>query len=667
MATPAKSRESAACVVFGAPRELPQNQLPTYADVMKLYNMTKKTLKEQVAKEPSHRDISDVVLMEVEQLWEKASLPRLSHKRIQDMLKTYHGKYVALIRVSKDRRNTETYKERMRSFKDNSNSLFDISSCKCEPISICVCEKYRKVPVIEQDFLLDQRAERSMMMAGIDRQESGKIQQRHVRRTGVIRQETTPAKPKSPQPSTSVLTNADIEIDDVAFDDDNDANDRRDDSDFEISDDTHEEPTPTPTPDNQMRVKLPTLASSCDRHGLSDRAAASITSAVLQNIGIIHEGDISQVIDRSKIRRERIKKRTILRVESSNLITGVYFDGCKDKTMVQVKEGDGKLHRKTLTEEHISIVSEPGSSYFGHVSPTGGSSKVVTDELMTYLHEKDVDLSKIQAMGCDGTAVNTGTKGGIVRLFELSLKRPVNWFICQLHANELPLRHLFAHLDGHTSGPKGFSGPIGKELTGCEALKLVEFTCIQCDLPSTLPDDLSTDQKYLYDMCNAISVGICPVALSLRNPGLMNHSRWLTTANRTLRLYVSTLNPSYELKELVVIIIKVYAPMWFAIKTKPSCKDGGRHVFQAIVKSRYLSKDLRDVVDPVIQRNGYFSHPENLLLSMLTDDRPIIRKLGLRRIMKARSQDKPGKVRVFKVPTLNFEATGTRKLSRNHR
>ena len=101
---------------------------------------------------------------------------------------------------------------------------------------------------------------------------------------------------------------------------------------------------------------------------------------------------------------------------------------------------------------------------------------------------------------------------------------------------------------GHTSGPKGFSGPIGKELTGCEALKLVEFTCIQCDLPSTLPDDLSTDQKYLYDMCNAISVGICPVALSLRNPGLMNHSRWLTTANRTLRLYVSTLNPSYELR-----------------------------------------------------------------------------------------------------------------------
>ncbi|KAG0711470.1 hypothetical protein GWK47_020547 [Chionoecetes opilio] len=175
-------------------------------------------------------------------------------------------------------------------------------------------------------------------------------------------------------------------------------------------------------------------------------------------------------------------------------------------------------------------------------------------------------------------------------------------------------------------------------------------------MPSTLPDDLSTDKKYLHDMCNAISVGVCPVDLSLRNPGLMNHSRWLTTGNRILRLYVSTANPSDQLKELVLFIVRVYAPMWFAIKMKPSCKDGGRHVFETINKSRYKKKDLHRVVDPVIQRNGYFGHPENLLLSMITDARPHIRELGVRRIMKARKEAKLVTVRVFKVPTLNFEA-----------
>ena len=70
---------------------------------------------------------------------------------------------------------------------------------------------------------------------------------------------------------------------------------------------------------------------------------------------------------------------------------------------------------------------------------------------MTYLDEKDVDKSTIQYVGCDGTAVNTGTKGDIVRLFEVSLI-----CICQLHANKLPLGHLFVYLDGHTSGSKGF-------------------------------------------------------------------------------------------------------------------------------------------------------------------------------------------------------------------
>ena len=53
---------------------------------------------------------------------------------------------------------------------------------------------------------------------------------------------------------------------------------------------------------------------------------------------------------------------------AATFITGLYFDGRKDTTMVQVKECDGKFHRKILTEEHISIISEPGSSYFGNIS-----------------------------------------------------------------------------------------------------------------------------------------------------------------------------------------------------------------------------------------------------------------------------------------------------------
>ncbi|GBO34573.1 hypothetical protein AVEN_78988-1 [Araneus ventricosus] len=46
--------------------------------------------------------------------------------------------------------------------------------------------------------------------------------------------------------------------------------------------------------------------------------------------------------------------------------------------------------------------------------------------------------------------------------------------------------------------------------------------------------------------------------------------------------------------------------------------------------------DLKKVVDPVISRNAFMAHPENLLLSMLADERWHIRELALRRIMKTR-------------------------------
>ena len=38
--------------------------------------------------------------------------------------------------------------------------------------------------------------------------------------------------------------------------------------------------------------------------------------------------------------------------------------------------------------------------------------------------------------------------------------------MCLLHTNELPLRHVFAALDGATSGPDTFAGPIGKKIQG---------------------------------------------------------------------------------------------------------------------------------------------------------------------------------------------------------
>lgn len=410
-------------------------------------------------------------------------------------------------------------------------------------------------------------------------------------------------------------------------------------------------PQPPSVHDDLVKTKLPvklgTLAQTLDRFGVSDRVGAAITTSVLQDLGIVSERESSYVVDRSKVRRAREKSRNNFSSSTiQNSIFGLYFDGRKDKTFHMLDN-----RRQVIIEEHIVLIGEPGASYIGHAVPKSGRASDVVMSMWNFIENHTNDMC---AIGCDGTNINTGKRGGVITLLEQRLQRPLQWLICQLHANELPLRHLINHLDGNTCGPGAFAGPIGKQLINCENMDVVCFEAIDADIPVILKTDLSTEQKYLYEICIAVSSGACPTALSKRNPGKMVHSRWLTTANRILRLYVSCSKPCENLKILVLFIMKVYAPTWFAIKAHPSCIKGAVHLHETISRSRYLSPKLKSIVDPVIQRNAYFGHSENILLAMLFDSRKSVRKLGFQRLLKARSSPAPS--RVFTIPELNFNA-----------
>ncbi|GBM70805.1 hypothetical protein AVEN_142094-1 [Araneus ventricosus] len=226
-----------------------------------------------------------------------------------------------------------------------------------------------------------------------------------------------------------------------------------------------------------------------------------------------------------------------------------------------------------------------------------------------------------------------------------------------LHVDRLPLCHLLNSLDGATTGPTEFCGPIGKAIKTCEELPVAPFSSISVE---NIPDNidrmvLSNDQQYLYDICLAISRVECYFDLALKKPGSVAHSRWLTTAGRILRLNVATEKPSDNLIILATFIMKVYAPVWFHVKTKPAITEGARHIWRLISFSRYLESNLRNIVDTVIQRNCFFCHPENLLLSMLTDKRENVKSLEPRKLFCARNVNRgSSQVRIFQVPKLDF-------------
>ncbi|GBM96881.1 hypothetical protein AVEN_44395-1 [Araneus ventricosus] len=218
-------------------------------------------------------------------------------------------------------------------------------------------------------------------------------------------------------------------------------------------------------------TKVLAAVRTLDRFGISDRAGAAIVSAVLQDVGIISESNVLNVVDRNKIRRGRTKARTTL---LSQVIKdydhgqfGLYFEGRKDRTL-SMKDN----RRKVIIGEHIRLVKEPGSEYIGHVS-------------VNFRRAKSVE-------------------GG--RNMELILNRPLQWFVCELHANELPLRHLFSHVDRTKTGPRSLTGEIRKSLVGCEKLSVVSSTPIEYTLCEvTNKKDLSTDQLYLMEICKVVN------------------------------------------------------------------------------------------------------------------------------------------------------------------
>lgn len=544
------------------------------------------------------------------------------------LLKTYYSKYKNIKKCPKSRNNENKIKEFLAVAVQK---LFDISVCKCNDYLKCKCKT--KIPISERDFLMDQRKQRNMAIGTVDAKTSKMLEQR------IERKQKQAAREKQ---------TIELEMETDTLSEEGPV--------FEGNVEVYSPDKASTSKTNQMRIHLPNLAVACDRTGVSDRAAAIIVSAVLQDIGVVAPDNQTQIIDRSKLRRER--KRTRENLQSTSLPPeplSIFFDGRKDTTIVQEKRGK-HFHRKIIKEEHVVILAEPGSLYMGHLTPKSGSAENIRKCIVTFLKSTNTDLNKLVAIGSDGTVVNTGSKNGVISQLEHFVGRPLHWFVCLLHCNELPLRHLFQELDGKTSGPKQFSGRIGQSLLSCERLKVVGFRAIPVELPAVDLKDLSSDQKYLYEICSAISEGRLATDLENREPGKMAHSRWLTMANRVLRLYVSTESPSESLITLTEFIVKVYAFTWFEIKASPHVKDAPKHLLGMIKRSSYLPEHLQIVVRNVIQRNGFFAHSENILLAMLQDERRRIRELALRRILRAREKKHNFNIRIFEVPKLNFDA-----------
>ena len=55
--------------------------------------------------------------------------------------------------------------------------------------------------------------------------------------------------------------------------------------------------------------------------------------------------------------------------EMEEKITGIYFDGHRDKTRAFIPDSQGEMHPGIIKEEHVAITTELSGKYLTHFTP----------------------------------------------------------------------------------------------------------------------------------------------------------------------------------------------------------------------------------------------------------------------------------------------------------
>ena len=668
----AKTRHSTGSC-FGPPSLLPDiGSLYTLRDVLAAIEMERSLHPDQ-----NNRWCAEQIAPLVKAKWAETNPQLVLIQDVSIVLKLIRKFDKALLINAK--KGTTKQKE---DFLSKIDKLFDILVCQC-PIEVCFksdcnpghcqngahitcnCLKQFKVPTMELAFIKDQREKvglrgGEMLMAGADKAEARRQAKQKLR---------APKESQTAGPSSEMEEPCEMSQETEKNDSENNDMETQDDQEYTVV---------TKPASNQNTTDMTFYTAEVCRYGISDRAAAALYNAALKTVNLISDDETKLVVDKSKVRRAReifsAKQKNLRqeRLQAGGGIQCLGTDGKRDKKTrvceVQIINGEPKEKFSIKTREHIVYTQEPAGEYLCHSEVDKGTGRHLANDSMDVLAEHD-SLESLLAVVADGTPTNTGWKDGMIAHLERDLQRPLLWLICQLHGNELGLRHYFDECDGGfgTSGPDSFKGPIGKACKGdLHLLDAVDFEKIETslsDLEEKVWKDLSRDQQLLYRWTKAVGSGVVPPELAGQVAGPINHSRWLTLAVRLLQLYTKTPHPSSGLTKVVKFIVQTYSPGWFQIKCNSKFTSGPANLYHQMQMVNNQPREAQDIVKPVVQRNAYFAQPGVILCGMLESENEEVRCKAVNLIKAVRSKPpKPPrakvlrKMRKFVIPPLRWDA-----------
>jgi hypothetical protein len=624
-----KTRNESINWFIGQPSILSMNQLPTYGDIYSAY------LYQTTMKNCNKDEAVDIVAHKVKEIYTRGSIPTIQIKSIVTSINRFLDK---IREATKNKVAREKQKDKLK-------ILFNISPCKCfQPGKInrsdCICPREKKITKDEWDFWVDQNTDRQMVIANVDMDKTIKLQRRDKRK---LKLECPVAK------KTKKISN-------ILVDEDNGDMDDHDVTSNDYQNDVKAENN------NRNTNEYPELCKAMDRCKISNRDACLILNAMLKDMNLLTPRN---AIDHSKLYRQRTKmrKKAIKNHEKNmNKLICIGFDGKRNNTLVK-----NRGIRRTVKEEHYIIVAFPQGKYVDHLIPDSGKACDVSKEILKTITNTG-SMDSLRAVLCDGTVNNTGKFGGITRKIEHGIGRPLQWLICLLHTNELPLRQYISVLGGgSTTGPSSSTNAILSKIEfNAETLPILNFKVMPGKVKVVSNDflkTLSTDQSYLYKACLAVQNGCENLDhknyLQTATPGSVHNARWVTTANRILRLYMSEKKPSKSLRRIVYFIVNAYAPSWFHIKQHSSCFDGAKNFFFMMKLCYELGPNDWNIVEKVFKNNSYFAHPENILLAAIDDTNEDNRLFAYHKILEARNFKDADPIRIFDKDIIKIKPNAT--------
>ena len=681
--------------LIGSGRDLLPSQLPTLRDILR-YGLLLREQSDEDLRNYTGAGIAKDIYPKVLEKWERANslfvTPVLNSRTT--ILNKIESSWEQAKNISLGR-GTVGVKE---AFTSKLDRLFDILNCKCNILFCsefdcpgcqreahinCLCSKEKKIPVNELAFIKGQRDKIGSFgphQIGLpDLPEHNRLVKKQIRQED---QRKRIAKHK--QVSDISLISSEITFNSDENDEEIVEGENENEANYEFPMEKQNEPSTSSQNTKYNTLEIPNIAMQSIRYGVSLRATAAIATSAFIDAGLITKDDQSLVIDHSKVKRAQEKIMLSLDQEFDEFckkggIECIFFDGRADLTKVLLEaDNSDQQFPSIVKEQHYSVCSEPGGKYLYHFTPVKGGrrekpAEIIAEELVAFMKKKGIDRS-LQAIGGDSTNVNTGWDGGIMHWIEVMLGRKLNWLVCALHTNELPLRHLITALDGKTLSNNKWAGDIGKMLDTATELEInptfIKLSIGQPLIPlsDSIIMDLSTDQAYGYRITQSIRTGELSSNLALLEIGPVCHSRWLTTANRLCRIWISKHGLQGKnlrnIRLIVEFIVGVYYSCWFNIKVKQSWVEGPRHILFQLQQVKSQQKPVVDVVLPVIQRSAWYAFSEMIIQTLLSSNDREERKSGVQKIIDLRRENEVGdiSVRPRKTPFININATSLLQL-----